>query len=544
VQANGFRGRYDLVLNDYRTVNPAANVCLQSPPNDRDAWIYRDTADSSRNWGIYHRQIDAPVAGLPGNSIGFIGGDGSKLQAFVNLADGSAFFAGKLIASSYTQSGGGVNAATMEIGGPNPVANGSGGAVLYLHHHGVLAHQLRYNNGTLFFEAAGNGYGSSTRPTLALAGDVSLEGKHALRGNDTWLRLNQDGAFPAGVHTPGNFAPGALNVGGVNGYGNPGGGNAWIAGALTVKGAIVPAVGNSEAAGIQFPGDPGLGGGDRAFIRYYVESGETTKLLIGNNNDADDRISLYQMSAERLTVYNGCVGINTISPGAALDVNATTSTWGGWLEAIRFSRPEHSAITHPGGKLLFGLHGNRNFYFADTNAGRYVMTVSADSGNVNVLGEIEATGAWIKVTGGGSEMCYLGGDGAGNDVQVGSTKAGVITLAAYNWANGYMDVAGRNWLGHSDARSKENVEPVVGALGKLLRLRAVSFDWKNGVPGGIRSKNVGFIAQEVRQVIPEAVAELRDASLSIAYNSIVALLVEAIKEQQMQIDELRAAVKR
>ncbi|HEX8111940.1 MAG TPA: tail fiber domain-containing protein [Kofleriaceae bacterium] len=96
VQANGFRGRYDLVLNDYRTVNPASNVCLQSPGNDRDAWIYRDAADASRNWGIYHRQIDSPVAGLPANSIGFIGGDSSRLQAYVNLGDGSGFFAGAL----------------------------------------------------------------------------------------------------------------------------------------------------------------------------------------------------------------------------------------------------------------------------------------------------------------------------------------------------------------------------------------------------------------------------------------------------------------
>jgi hypothetical protein len=409
-QANGFRGRYDLVLNDYRTVNPASNVCLQSPPGDRDAWIYRDTADATRNWGIYHRQIDAPVAGLPANSIAFVGGDSSKLQAYVNLGDGSAFFAGKVNAAGYAQAGGAVNAGTMEIGGPNPIANGSGGGVLYLHHHGVVAHQLRYNSGTLFFEAAGNGYGTNPRPTLALGGDVSIEGKHAFRGNDTFLRLNQDLQFTAGVHTPGNFAPNALNVGGVNGWGNPGAGNAWMAGTLTVKGAIVPSVGNSENNGIQFPGDPGQGGGDRAFIRYYVESGETTKLLIGNNNDADDRISLYQMSGERLTAYNGCIGINNITPGAALDVSATSTTWGGWLEAIRFSRPEHSAITHPGGKLQFGMHGDRNFYFSDTNVGRHVMTISGASGNVGILGDI-TVGATISTAGrmhlSGGELCYM-----------------------------------------------------------------------------------------------------------------------------------------
>jgi hypothetical protein len=96
VRANGFRSQYDLVLNDYRTVSPTSNICLQSPANDRDAWIYRDPNNAANNWGIYHRQIDTAVGGLPGNSIGFVGGSGSKLQAYVNLGDGSGYFAGRL----------------------------------------------------------------------------------------------------------------------------------------------------------------------------------------------------------------------------------------------------------------------------------------------------------------------------------------------------------------------------------------------------------------------------------------------------------------
>lgn len=96
VQANGFRGRYDLVLNDYRTVNPTSNVCLQSPPGDRDAWIYRDISvgTATSNWGVYHRQIDSAVGNLPGNSIGFVGN--TTLKAYIALGDGSAYFAGNV----------------------------------------------------------------------------------------------------------------------------------------------------------------------------------------------------------------------------------------------------------------------------------------------------------------------------------------------------------------------------------------------------------------------------------------------------------------
>jgi hypothetical protein len=85
-------------------------------------------------------------------------------------------------------------------------------------------------------------------------------------------------------------------------------------------GAIMPAVGNTAAAGIQFPPNPGGGAGDEAFIRYFVEGGETTKLLIGNQNDADDRISFYQANAERMTIYNGMVGVGTITPENQLSV--------------------------------------------------------------------------------------------------------------------------------------------------------------------------------------------------------------------------------
>jgi hypothetical protein len=84
------------------------------------------------------------------------------------------------------------------------------------------------------------------------------------------------------------------------------------AGNFTVSGgAIVPRVGNAGDAGIYFPINPGGGGGDEAFIRYYVEAGETTKLLIGINNDVDDTLGLWQAGAERLTVRNGVVDVKT-----------------------------------------------------------------------------------------------------------------------------------------------------------------------------------------------------------------------------------------
>ncbi|MEI6835505.1 MAG: hypothetical protein WCK59_01610, partial [Candidatus Falkowbacteria bacterium] len=96
MRAERYRGINSLVLNTYATINPASNVFLYSQPNDRDSWLYLDSADTGSNWGIYHRQIDSVVSGLPGNSIGFIGGGSSALQAYISLADGSAYFKGNV----------------------------------------------------------------------------------------------------------------------------------------------------------------------------------------------------------------------------------------------------------------------------------------------------------------------------------------------------------------------------------------------------------------------------------------------------------------
>ncbi|WP_224241986.1 hypothetical protein [Hyalangium gracile] len=83
-------------------------------------------------------------------------------------------------------------------------------------------------------------------------------------------------------------------------------------GHLTVTGGtIMPRVGNSTGAGIQFPVNSAGGSGDEAYIRYYPVSGEVMKLMIGIDNDPDDTLGLWQQGGERLTVRNGIVDVKT-----------------------------------------------------------------------------------------------------------------------------------------------------------------------------------------------------------------------------------------
>lgn len=98
------------------------------------------------------------------------------------------------------------------------------------------------------------------------------------------------------------------------------------------------------------------------------------------------------------------------------------------------------------------------------------------------------------------------------------------------------------WTTYSSRRWKTNVRPIENAMDKVMRLRGVSFDWKEG-----GAHDIGLIAEEVGPVVPEVVdyEANGDDATALAYDRLVALLIEALKEQQARIDELeRAAARR
>lgn len=82
----------------------------------------------------------------------------------------------------------------------------------------------------------------------------------------------------------------------------------------------------------------------------------------------------------------------------------------------------------------------------------------------------------------------------------------------------------------SDIRLKENIEPIQGALDKVLGLNGVTFNWRDRKAGGDDLK-LGFIAQDVQKTVPELVyTASADGYLSVYYKDAVPLIIEAIKE--------------
>jgi hypothetical protein len=109
--------------------------------------------------------------------------------------------------------------------------------------------------------------------------------------------------------------------------------------------------------------------------------------------------------------------------------------------------------------------------------------------------------------------------------------------SSLRFKNGYFSgtVNAANFNTTSDATLKTNVETLTGSLDAVKALRGVSFDWiENG------NSEVGVIAQEVEEVIPDVVSTNDQGIKSVKYGNLVGVLIEAIKEQQAQIDELKA----
>ena len=93
---------------------------------------------------------------------------------------------------------------------------------------------------------------------------------------------------------------------------------------------------------------------------------------------------------------------------------------------------------------------------------------------------------------------------------------------------------------NSDIRIKEDIEVIENAVNKIKQLRGVTYIRKDLED---KKRHTGVIAQDVLEVLPEAVEGSEETTYTVAYGNMVGLLIEAIKEQQSEIDELKSLVK-
>lgn len=157
------------------------------------------------------------------------------------------------------------------------------------------------------------------------------------------------------------------------------------------------------------------------------------------------------------------------------------------------------------------------------DAGTHIGTINMSSSNLTIESSVSDKDIIFKGKDGGSTITALTLDmSAGGN----ATFAGSITAAA--------DITA-----FSDERLKEDIKPLEGSLEKVQAIEGVSFVKKNDED---KKQNIGFIAQQLKEVLPEVVHENEDGIHSVAYGNITALLVEAVKEQQEIISQLEERI--
>lgn len=155
------------------------------------------------------------------------------------------------------------------------------------------------------------------------------------------------------------------------------------------------------------------------------------------------------------------------------------------------------------------LSSTQTFSGNKTFSGTTTLAVTSHSGAASFAGDITSSGT--------------------------NSFSGVQTFSNSNSFTGatntFKAVVGDSFTTTSDARLKENVETLNNAVEVVNSLRGVSY-LRDG------KKEIGLIAQEVEQVLPEVIGETEGGFKTVAYSNMVGLLIEAIKEQQATIKEL------
>lgn len=267
------------------------------------------------------------------------------------------------------------------------------------------------------------------------------------------------------------------------------------------------------------------------FARIGVQhTGGGTFMSFGTSNNYGTGIT------NRALTINpaGSVGIGTAAPAYTLDITGTTRTTGNY---------------YTNGSLLMGQDGTSTILYGSSAANQYMALYGAAS---NVTGaSISLYGRTYSTTEG--RISYYANTNT-NDTTVahyflkissGGTATSLMTIRS----NGNMYVNGDYTctIGTattvsctSDGRKKKDIETIPNALDSVVKLRGVTFRLKD--PAKPQDQSLGFIAQEVMKVYPQAVRMGEDGYYTMEYAALVAPLVEAVKELKGLFDGLAEKV--
>jgi hypothetical protein len=425
---------------------------------------------------------------------------------------------------------------------------------------GIWAHSSRNASGGIALTADCLG-GTASNCDYAIKGLGGYQG--AILGQTT-----NSAASAFGVGGISQYGPGVSGNGGTTGVqgsgpiGVYGGGTTYGVEGYTTAGSSYGVYGLNSGGSVGY-GVYGAATGNSGTGVWGNVSGSNSYAVIANAATGNGSYNFYT-NTNAPSVFLGNIGFGTSAPQTPIDV------MGGYtnIQGVGINNAwVGNNFYYNGSNFVFETSGYASAGLYYEPSGMIDMRVSSASGTAG------QTISWVtafSISGAGSgttgrvnipNTLTIGSSATVNqagDIGVSRNAApasGVIYLGNnggrylfYDGSSYYLNGASlyvNSTLYPSDVRLKRDVTPLQDSLNKILALQGVNYKWNRQVlpdrdlPAG---PQIGFIAQDVEKIIPEVVSTDGSGYEAIDYSKITPVLAEAIKEQQKQIDELRAEV--
>jgi hypothetical protein len=331
-----------------------------------------------------------------------------------------------------------------------------------------------------------NGSAVTIKGDLLVQGTSTTVDSTTVRIGDNIIELNGSGATNGGIHvkdaTAPNTATGSLLWDTTN--------DKWIAGAL-----------GSELELVTISGTQTL----------------TNKTINGSQ-------------LVNTSVANAKLTNSTIS-GIALGSNLNTLTIGTGLSGTSYNGSSAVTIANTG---------------VTSNVAGTAISVSGATGavtitNTGVTSNVAGTGVTVSGATGAVTISIGQAVATSSNVQFNSLGVGMAASATAGRIDATNDIVA---FSSSDIRFKENIQPIENPLEKISKISGNTYDWKeeNKIEHGYEGNDVGVIAQEIEAVLPQLVQTRENGYKAVKYDKLVALLIEGIKEQQLQINDLKSKI--
>ena len=289
---------------------------------------------------------------------------------------------------------------------------------------------------------------------------------------------------------------------------------------------------------------------DGVYQHHNTYSVSGTTLTFDTNVPNGSKVEAFHMVSVNVSNV-----VQSAVAGSLLDVSGAT---GNVTFNVDLTEASEAAIAS-GDYLLFldggatGSHAKENiddiatlFAGAGLTSSSAVMAVGAGTGLTVNANDVAVTAAQTGITSIYNTSLKVGRDASGDWVDFGTdsqidwyvNNSNEMRLESDGDLHVDGDVIAASTTISSDEKLKTNIETIPDALDKVEKIKGVSFDWKKD-----GSKSAGVIAQDIEKIMPDLVKEKEslsdgEKSLSVNYNGLIGVLVEAVKELSAKVKEL------